>query len=144
MIILLTYSLSLNAAADLLYIFPYERLVVTSLGLEIHDPINGLQPIDSKSLIIHYAVWASLNTVILGAFTFVVISIPDGHSRLRLHWIGHQVLSFFTSAIGRRPPDSAALRPEKAWIATLTWYIIIASILAGTVLMTALDGQSYT
>ena len=133
MIILLTYSLSLAVAADLLYIYPYQKLVVTLHGLEIQDSTYGLATPDSKSLITHYAVWASLNIVLLGAFTFVVISIPDGDSRLRLHWTGHQVLLLFKSALGRRPTDSAALRPEKAWIATFTWYIMIAGILAGSV-----------
>ena len=133
MIILLIYSLSLAVAADLLYMFPYERVVVTPLGHEIVHTLYGDVLIDSKSLIIHYAVWASLNTVLLGAFTFVVISIPDGDSRLHLQGIGHRILLLFTGAIGRRPPDSAAPRPEKAWIATLIWYILIAGILAGSI-----------
>ena len=125
MIILLIYSLSLAVVADLLYIFPYERLVVTPLGLEISPPWSGVVVLlDSKSLIIHYVVWASVNTVLVGVFTFLAISIPDGDPRLRLHWIGHQVLLLFTSA---------APRPEKAWIATLTWYILISGILAGSI-----------
>ena len=130
MIILLIYSLSLAVAADLLFLFPYKRSVVTTVR-----PGPTLIPLfpDSGPLVIHYAVWFSLNIVLLGGFTFLAISIPDGNSRLRLHWIGHQVQLLFTSAIGRRPPDSAAPRPEKAWIATLTWYILIAGILAGSI-----------
>ena len=125
MIILLTYSLSLAVAADLLFMFPYHGSVVSAF-----DP-GGV--FGSKRLVIHYAVWFSLNIVLLGAFTFLVISYPDGDSRLHLQGIGHRILLLFPGAIGQRPPDSAALRPEKAWIATLLWSIPLAGILAGSV-----------
>ena len=123
MVILLLYSLSLAAATDLLFIFPYMGAVVTN---------DGIYSYGSTDLVIHYAEWFSLNIALLGAFTFLVISIPDGDSRLRIHSIGHQVLLLFTRAVGRRPPASATPRPEKAWIMTLTLYITVAGILAGS------------
>ena len=123
MVILLLYSLSLVVAADLLFTFPYKGAVVTTVAID---------SIDSTALVIHYAEWFSLNIALLGAFTFLVISIPDGDSRLCIHSIGHQVLLPFIRAVGRRPPASATPRPEKAWIMTLTLYITIAGILAGS------------
>ena len=128
MIILLTYSLSLAVAADLLFFFPYGRWVVDPFASTSLEPFRSSSP-----LVHHYGVWFLLNIALLGAFTFLVISYPDGDSRLHLQWIGHQILLLFPSAIGQEPPDSAALRPEKAWIVTLTWYITIAGILAGSV-----------
>ena len=132
MIILLIYCFSLVVAADLLVMFPYGGTVITVSPGTYQSTLPTAPLTDQKSLLIHYAVWFSLNIVLIGAFTFLVISIPDGDSRLRLHWIGHQVLLLITSAIGRNPPDGAAPRLEKAWIATLTWYILIAGILAGS------------
>ena len=123
MVMLLLYSLSLVVAADLLYMFPYKGSVVTTV--EIYS-------IGSRALVIHYVEWFSLNIVLLGAFTFLVISIPDGDSRLRIHSIGHQVLLLFTRPVGRRPPASANTEPEKAWIVTLSLYITIAGILASS------------
>ena len=123
MVILLLYSLSLAVAIDLLFMFPYRGAVVT----------NGrIYSYGSKDLAFHYAEWFSLNIVLLGAFTFLVISISDGDSRLRIHSIGHQVLLLFTRTVRRRPPASTTPRPEKAWIVTLTLYITIAGILTGS------------
>ena len=131
-IILLIYCLSLVVAADLLFMFPYGGTVVTTVSPDAYQYTLFTAPTYQKSLLIHYAVWFSLNIVLIGTFTFLVISIPDGDSRLRLHWIGHQVLLLITSAIGRNPPYGASPRLEKAWIATLTWYILIAGILVGS------------
>ena len=134
MIILLIYGLSLAIAADLLFMFPYKRAVVTAgESPYIFDPELTLYPYASHFLVIHYARWYSLNIGLLGALTFLVASIPDEDSRVRLQWIGHQVLLFFSSAMGQKTPASAALRLEKAWIATLTWYILIAGIIAGSI-----------
>lgn len=131
MVILLLYSLSLAVAADLLITFPYEGAVVTNTSpdtyLRTFGPFN-----ESTALVIHYVEWFSLNIALIGAFTFLVISIPDGDSRLRIHSIGHQVLLLFTRPKGRRPPAIATPRPEKARIVTLTLYITIIGILAGS------------
>ena len=133
MIILLIYCLSLAVAADLIFMFPYLGTVITTVNLETYQSTLGtVLTTDQKPLLIHYAVWFSLNIVLIGAFTFFVISVPDGDSRLRLHWIGHQVQFLITSVVGRNSPDGAARRLEKAWIATLTWYILIAGIFAGS------------
>ena len=133
MVILLLYSLSLAVAADLLFVFPLEGSVVTTVSPGIYRSALGVSPkIDSTALVIHYAEWFSLNIALLGAFTFLIISIPDGDSRLRIHSIGDQVLLLFTRAVGRKPPASATPRPEKAWIGTLTLYITVAGILAGS------------
>ena len=133
MIVLLIYSLSLAIAADLLFMFPYEREVVTAGEPGISQSLMGTYWPLSHFLVTHYARWYSLNIGLPGAFTFLVISIPDEDSRVGLHWIGHQVLLLFNSAVGRKPPASAAPRLEKAWIATLPWYILIACILAGSI-----------
>ena len=130
MVILLLYSLSLAVAAELLLNFPYEGLVVT-VNPSFLTAFAPFLP-DSTALVNHYAKWFSLNIALLGAFTFLVISIPDGDSRLRIHSIGHQVLLLFKRAVGRRPPASATPKPEKAWIGTLTLYITVAGILAGS------------
>ena len=131
MVILLLYGLSLAVAADLLYMFPYEGSVVTTVSDAHYQNVLGFGT-DTTALAIHYAKWFSINIVLLGAFTFLVISIPDGDSRLRIHSIGHQVLLLFTRPVGRRPPASATTQPEKAWIVTLSLYITMAGILAGS------------
>ena len=133
MVILLLYSLSLLVAADLLFMFPYEGLVVTTISPDTYLLATGIYFTDSIALVILYTEWFSLNIALLGAFTFLVISIPDGDSRLHIHSIGYQVLSLLISAVGRRPPESTTPRPEKAWIVTLTLYITVAGILAGSV-----------
>lgn len=132
MIILLIYCLSLAVAADLLCMFPYSGTVVTTVNSDTYLLKLGVY-LNSKTLVIHYAEWFSLNIALLGAFTFLAISIPEGDPHLRLHWIGHQVLLLFNSAIGRNPPDSAAPSLGKAWLATLTCYILIAGIIAGSI-----------
>ena len=133
MVILLLYGLSLAVAADLLYMFPYERSVVTTVSDRTYQKVLGFDT-DTTALAIHYAKWFSLNIVLLGAFTFLVISVPDGDSRLRIHSIGHQMLLSYTrpAVVGQRSPASATTEPEKAWIVTLSLYITIAGILAGS------------
>ena len=134
MVILLLYSLSLAVAADLLFMFPYEGVVVTTVSSSTYESVLGIVPYlaDSTALEIHYAEWFSLNIALLGAFTFLIISIPDEDSRLRIHSIGHQILLLFTRTLGRGPLASATPRPEKAWLVTLTLYITVAGILAGS------------
>lgn len=132
MVILLLYGLSLAVATDLIFMFPYEGSVVTTVSPGTLYSETGISGIDSTALVIHYAEWFSLNIALLGAFTFLVISIPDGDSRLCIHSIGHQVLLLFTRAVGRRPPASATPRPEKTWIVTLALYITVAGILGGS------------
>ena len=134
MVFLLLYGLSLAVAADLLYMFPYARSVITTVSDGTYQKALGFPEFttDTTTLAIHYAFWFSLNIILLGAFTFLVISIPDGDSRLRIHSIGHQVLLLFTRPVGRRPPASATPRPEKAWIVTLSLYITVAGIIAGS------------
>ena len=134
MVILLLYGLSLAVAADLLFRFPYTGLVVTSISPGTEESAFGSDffSTNSRAVMIHYAKWFLLNIALLGTFTFLIISIPDGDSRLRIHSIGHHVLSLFTSAVGRRPSQNTTPRPEKAWIVTLTLYITVAGILAGS------------
>ena len=133
MVILLLYGLSLVVAVDLLFTFPYERSVVTTVSDDTYRSASGINPEELTEFVVFYVVWLSLNTTVLGAFTFLVISIPDEDSRLCIHSIGYYVLLLFTSAIGRRPTGSTTPGPEKAGIITLAFYVTVAGIIAASI-----------
>lgn len=75
--LLLIYLLSLAVGADVIYILPYrQNTYFLRFGLHI--------------LVAQYAIWVSLNLIIVGLFVFLTFRMQDiepGEGRLKLPWM---------------------------------------------------------